>query len=98
VASQDRTVRFFDLDTRAPLFVLTGQRKPTSSLAFAPDGSHFATVAQDNAVQIWDSERHTALASLWGPADESFASVALYGDQIAVALADGRIRVWGLAG
>jgi WD40 repeat protein/tRNA A-37 threonylcarbamoyl transferase component Bud32 len=97
VASQDRTVRFFDLTTRAQLFVLPGQRKATSSLSFFTDGSHFATVAQDNAVQLWDTERRAAMASLWGPADESFASVALCGDQIAVALADGRIRVWGPA-
>ena len=34
---------------------------------------------------------------LWGPADESFASLALFGDsnQLAAALADGRIRLWG---
>jgi WD40 repeat protein len=98
VASQDRTLRFFDLDTRAQLFVLPGQRKPTSSLCFFGDGMHFATVAQDNAVQIWDAERRAALASLWGPTDDSFASVAVYGDQLAVALTDGRIRVWGLSG
>jgi WD40 repeat protein len=95
VGSQDRTVRFFDLDARVQIFVLPPQRKPTSSLSFFGDGSHFATVAQDNAVQLWDTDKHSSLASLWGPADESFASVALFGDQIAVALSDGRIRLWG---
>jgi WD40 repeat protein len=97
VASQDRTLRFYDLEARVQMFVLPAQRKPTSSLSFFGDGTHFATVAQDNAVQLWDSDKRTSLASLWGPADESFASVALYDDHIAVALADGRIRLWGLA-
>jgi eukaryotic-like serine/threonine-protein kinase len=97
VASQDRTVRFFDLETRAQMFVLPAQRKPTSSLSFFGDGCHFATVAQDNAVQLWDLEKRSSLAALWGPTDESFASVALFGDHIAVALADGRIRLWGPA-
>jgi len=97
VASQDRSVRFFDLTTKAQLFLLPEQRKATSSLSFFTDGGHFATVAQDNAVHLWDTERRSALASLWGPSDESFASVALYGEQIAVALTDGRIRLWGPA-
>jgi hypothetical protein len=56
-----------------------------------------ATVALDNAVQLWDLEAQSALAALWGPSQDSFAGVALFGggDHIAVALADGRIRVWG---
>jgi eukaryotic-like serine/threonine-protein kinase len=97
VASQDRTVRLFDLESRAQLYVITAHRKPASSLSFHADGTHFATVGQDNAVQLWDVERGASLASLWGPQDESFAAVALHGDQVVVALADGRVRIWGPA-
>jgi WD40 repeat protein len=56
-------------------------------------------VCQDNSVQLWDLESRAASAALWGPADECFMSLALYGDSnaLAVALADGRIRTWGPA-
>jgi WD40 repeat protein len=99
VASHDRTIRLFDVERGAQLFVLPGHRKPASSIAFFGDGLHLATVALDNAVQLWDLEAQCALAALWGPAAESFAGVALFGegDHIAVALADGRIRIWGPA-
>jgi hypothetical protein len=96
VASQDRTVRLYDLESRTQVQVLAGHRRPASSLCFFADGRHLATVALENAVQLWDAETGASLASLWGPAAESFAGVALFGggDHLAVALADGRIRVW----
>ncbi|HET8646118.1 MAG TPA: hypothetical protein VFO85_11550, partial [Vicinamibacteria bacterium] len=64
------------------------------------DGEHLVTVALDNAVQLWHLGTREPLASLWGPAAEAFTGVTLYsgGDHMAVALADGRIRVWGPAG
>jgi WD40 repeat protein len=99
VASQDRTLRFFDLASRSQLFTMPGHRKPTTSLAFFPDGSHIATVGQDNAVHLLDLEARSLVAALWGLAEESFAGVALFGagDHVAVALSDGRVRVWGPA-
>jgi WD40 repeat protein len=99
VASQDRRTRFFDLETRQPEAMLPSQRKPTTALSFFGDGTHLLLVAGDNAVQLWEVESQTSVASLWGPADESFAGVALYGeeDHIAVALTDGRVRLWGPA-
>ena len=98
-ASHDRTIRLFDLERREQVQVLPGHRKPATSLVFFGDGVHLASVALDNSVQLWDLEARSALAALWGPAAESFAGVALFGqgDHIAVALADGRIRIWGPA-
>jgi eukaryotic-like serine/threonine-protein kinase len=99
VASQDRTIRLFDLGTREQVAVLTGLRKPATSLAFLADGGFLATVCQENTVQLWDLESRTAAAALWGPVDESFVGLALFGDwnHLAVALADGRVRLWGPA-
>jgi serine/threonine protein kinase len=97
VASHDRSIRLFDLATREQVAVVAGHRKPATSLSFFADGTHLATVAQDNSVQLWDLEAHAPLAALWGPAEESFTGVTLFGGghHIAVALGDGRIRVWG---
>jgi len=97
VASHDRTIRLFDMESRSQVAIMGGQRKPTTSLSFFADGSHFATVAMENAVHLWDLEAQAPTAALWGPADEVFTGVALFGggEHIAVALADGRIRIWG---
>jgi hypothetical protein len=99
VVSHDRTVRLFDLGTRQQVAVLTGLRKPATSLCFLADGAFLATVCQENTVQLWDLEMKAAGAALWGPADESFVGLALFGDwnHLAVALADGRVRLWGPA-
>jgi len=96
VSSQDRCVRLFDLGTREIRATLLLKR-PASSLCFLADGAFLATVCQENSVQIWDLAARTTAAVLWGPADESYASLALFGDSnhLAVALADGRIRAWG---
>jgi hypothetical protein len=98
-ASQDRTVRFFDVQSREQTFVAMGTRKPTVSFSFFSDGRHFAAVSQDNAVQLWEVGSASPVASLWGPADESFVAVCIFesDSHICVALADGRIRVWGPA-
>jgi WD40 repeat protein len=94
--SQDKTIRLFDLVAQSQVGVLAGHRKPATSVSFFSDGKHMVSVALDNAVQLWDVDQRETLASLWGPSDESFAGVALFagGDHIAVALADGRIRLW----
>jgi WD40 repeat protein len=95
-ASHDKTVRIFDMESRSQVAMVEGQRRPATSLCFFRDGKHLATVALENVVQLWDLESASPLASLWGPASESFAGVALYGggERVAVALADGRIRLW----
>ncbi|HET9317864.1 MAG TPA: protein kinase [Vicinamibacteria bacterium] len=99
VGSHDRTVRVYDIESQAQVAISTPHKKPATSLCFFADGSHLASVALENMVHLWDLESAAPVASLWGPNADSFAGITLYGegDHIAVALADGRIRVWGPA-
>ena len=99
VASQDRSIRLFDLSRREQVTVFAGHRKPATSMCFLADGSHLASVASENEVQLWDLEASKPIAALSGPASESFVGLALFGagDHLAVALGDGRIRLWGPA-
>jgi WD40 repeat protein len=99
VASHDRTIRVFDMETRAPLAVLAGFRRPVTGMCFFPEGELLATVCLDNAVQIWNLQQATTVATLWGRQEESLVGVALFGDtdHLAAAMADGRIRLWGPA-
>ncbi len=98
-ASQDRQLRVFELDGKTQIASLGPFRKPISACRFFPDGRHLVTVAQENAVQIWDLETQAAVATLYGAAEDVFAAVVLFGagEHLAVALADGRIRIWAPA-
>jgi len=97
--SQDRLLRVFDLETQAPPLSLGPFRKPLTSACFFEDGRHLATVGLENVVQIWDLDSQTVMATLYGGAEEAFVGVALCGtsENLAVALADGRTRLFGPA-
>ncbi len=97
VSSHDRVVRLYDLATREQVGQLAALKRPATSICFLADGGYLASVCQDNSVQLWDLEKYSLAATLWGPTDESFVSLALFGESnhLAVAIADGRIRVWG---
>ena len=99
VGSHDKTIRVFDLESQKQTAVLAGHKKPVSSLAFFAEGLHLASVAQESVVHLWDAETGAPMAALWGESGESFTGVALFGgdDHLAVALGDGRIRVFGPA-
>jgi hypothetical protein len=97
VASDDRYVRLIDLGSRDVKATLGPLKRRATSVSFLADGSFLATVCGDNSVQLWDVAGGASTATLWGEASESFVGLALYGDsnQLAVALADGRVRLWG---
>jgi WD40 repeat protein len=99
VGSYDKTIRLFDLEDQKQTAVLTGHKRPVSSLTFLAEGLHLASVAQENQVQIWDAHTGAPLAALWGASGEVFTGVSLFGgdDHLAIALGDGRIRVFGPA-
>ncbi len=75
--SQDRLLRVFDLETKAPPVSLGPFRKPLTAARFFADGRHLVTVGLENVVQIWDLDSQTAMASLYGAAEEAFVGVAL---------------------
>jgi WD40 repeat protein len=96
VASRDRTIRVIEIETRQETATLALPRS-SSALCFLSDGGFLASVGLGNSVQLWDLETREPAAALWGPTGESFIGLALYGElnHLAVALADGRIRIWG---
>jgi WD40 repeat protein len=65
-ASEDQTVRLWDLGTRQVRHVLDGHRGAVYGVAFSPDGKRLATVARDATVKLWDPERGEELATLTG--------------------------------
>ena len=97
VSSHDRIIRLYDLATREQVGQLAALKRPATSVCFLAEGGYLASVCQDNSVQLWDLESRSLSATLWGPSDETFVALALFGESnhLAAAVGDGRIRVWG---
>jgi WD40 repeat protein len=105
----DGTVRLYDFDAFAhaidqhinpsvipPVVQWQAHRKQVAAMAFFPDSQRLVTCAMENHVSIWDVRTGEASLRIQGTGDERFVSATALGDghTLAVALADGRIRVW----
>jgi WD40 repeat protein len=52
-ADENRTVRFWDTETRLPLSGFIGHSDAVTSLAFSPDGTLLATGSEDGLAVLW---------------------------------------------
>lgn len=93
VASQDRDVFVFDLESRAPVARLGLARRPASGLALA-DGL-LAIANGENGVALWDLRATPpAATTAWAASGEACIGVALPPAGLAAAMQDGRIRLY----
>ena len=63
-ASDDRTVRLWDVVTGAALQTLEGHSGSVNSVAFSPDGKLVASASDDRTVRLWDAVTGAALQTL----------------------------------
>ncbi|HMB06410.1 MAG TPA: hypothetical protein VKP69_22085, partial [Isosphaeraceae bacterium] len=61
-ASNDTTVRVWNLQTRRTIAVLDGHTKPVNAVAYLPDGDHLASGGADGHVLLWDVNRSAIVA------------------------------------
>ena len=65
-ASEDKTVRLWDVPSRQVLATLTGHEDAVYSVAFSPDGRVLASASEDKTVRLWDVATRQLLATLTG--------------------------------
>jgi WD40 repeat protein len=102
-ASQDKTVRFFDLHDQKELVRTTGFAGNVNALALTPDEQVLFTGADGGELFAWDistvsdGDQPKKIGSLKAHTEDVFAlKVSPNGNRLASAGADGRVLIWEL--
>jgi WD40 repeat protein len=98
VASQDGTVRLWDVQTGQERAPLTGHKSYVTSVGYSADGQSLASASGDGTVRLWDAATGRERAVLRGPAT-GVLSVAYSPDGLTLASGseDGAVRLWDTA-
>jgi len=96
-ASQDTTLKLWDLKTGRELRAFAGHPGMVEKTAVTPDGKTLISAATDGAVKSWDIETGRELSSLGGRTPVWALALSLDGRTIAAGSKDGLIRVWPIS-
>ncbi len=55
-------IELYDIESGAPIDVLTGHTGPIHDVQFSPDGGHLASVSEDGTLRIWDTTSRQPVA------------------------------------
>jgi WD40 repeat protein len=97
-ASEDRTVRLWNVNGGASRAVLRGHGRGVFALAFAPQGSTLASGGADGSVKLWDAETGNDRFTFLGHSG-TVRAVAFSPDLTLLASGghDGTVRLWRAA-
>jgi roadblock/LC7 domain-containing protein len=97
-ASDDNTVRLWEVATGTRCSTLDGHSDYVSAVAFSPDGQLVASVSWDNTVRLWEAATGTCCSTLEGHSDDVRAvAFSPDGQQVASASWDKTVRLWEVA-
>ena len=95
----DRTIKLWDVATRANVATLEGHTSWVHSVAFSPDGATLASSGgTDRTIKLWDVATRANVATLEGHTSQVY-SVAFSPDGATLASGegDGTIKLWDVA-
>ncbi len=97
-ACADRSVRIYDVATKARLLLVEDHADWVMDVAWSPDGTKVATASRDKTSKIFDTKTGEALGTFNGHGQPVFGVAFLAdGNQIASSGRDARIRIWNVA-
>jgi len=94
-ASDDKTLKLWDIQTGAELATLAGHRSSVNACAFSPDGRRIVSACQDSILKLWDAWTGAELATLAGHTMEVCAcAFSPDGRCIVSASWDSTLKLW----
>jgi WD40 repeat protein len=97
-ASEDRTVRLWDVSTGASHGALEGHSSEVTAVAFSPDGQLLASASEDKTVRLWDVSTGASHGALEGHSSWVMAvAFSPDGQLLASASGDKTVRLWDVS-
>jgi WD40 repeat protein/serine/threonine protein kinase len=94
-ASQDYTVKLWNVKDRQELATLKGHTNQVTSVAFSPDGKALASTSVDKTVRLWDVATREELATLDGHTSTVWCvAFSPDGKVLASASHDDTVKLW----
>jgi WD40 repeat protein len=96
-ASDDKTIRLWNLQTQKPIATLTGHTSSVNSVAISLDGKTLASASDDKTIRLWNLQTQKPIATLTGHTSSvNSVAISLDGKTLASASDDKTIRLWNL--
>jgi WD40 repeat protein len=96
-ASNDHTLKVWELQTGKPLHSLIGHRAQVNAVAITADGAHAVSASEDNTLKVWELQTGKLLHSLVGHrAQVTAVAITADGTYAVSASRDNALKVWEL--
>lgn len=94
-ASEDRTVRIWDVETEQCIHILRGHTGWVFFASFSPDGKLVVSASRDKTVRVWDVETGICIRVFEGHANDVNSAVfSSDGKKIVSASCDRTFKIW----
>ena len=96
-ASEDQTLKVWDLASGRELRTLTGHSDSVTAVAVTPDGQRAISASKDQTLKVWDLASGRELRTLTGHSDSVKAvAVTPDGRTVVSASSDNTVKLWDL--